>query len=184
MRKLNAKQFDYMGEKCYRIGDVEMYASELQKAHDEGKYWILTRTKAMYTNICDDGNGGTVVKYENIPTRTRENTLPHRYFVMSWNEIKDYIANESKVWRIEFETVEKALEEEYIARHEGDLNVIVRKTYSNSAEAFLLIECDPMAEKIVPQWYGEKAKISYMDANDVKKLFHPTPYANVKPILA
>lgn len=174
MRKIKANKFTFNGFECVKIGTVEMTVNELIDFHQKGKYWILARECAYMTHIEDDGNGGIDVSYSRVRTTSQNNTLPHRYFVMDWDRVKGYIAHEFKVWSVEFDTIAEAQEEEYNARHDGDMNTVITGGL-NGFKANLLIESEGMSDKMIPQWFPGRAELRFMDQADTRKLFHPYP---------
>ena len=167
MRLTKAKEFTYNNIPCLKIGDVEESRTSFEKFRDEGKNWILTRTCAyMFRFVPDEDREHGIVKYSKIPTVTRCNLNFGSHKFMTWDEIRDYIAHDFKVWRVTFESTEYCLEEEYIARHDGDFN-----TYPMGKELFVE-SVSENSDFRLKQWYGEKATLIFKDPKDIEKMFH------------
>lgn len=167
MRLTKAKKFTYNGNDCLKFGEVEEYADTVRKMRDLGKNWILTRSCAIQVRTVPNGDGETAtVKYAKVPTITTENLGHGMHRFMTWDEISGYISRDFKAWCVEFDTDEKCLDEEYIARHEGDMcTYMMGKT--------LFVESEANTDYIIKQWYGERVRMRFFDSSDTRKMFHP-----------
>lgn len=90
MRTLNAKEFNWRGIPCVRFGDVEMPVSEAEEHLKNGRNCILCRTHA-YRFEARTEDEKTFFVYNKVATESRQNTLPHRYYVLDENGIKNYL---------------------------------------------------------------------------------------------
>ena len=166
MRLTKAKKFTYNGNDCLKFGEVEEYADTVRKMRDLGKNWILTRSCAIQVRTVPNGDGETAtIKYAKVPTITTENLGHGRHMFMTWDEISGYISRDFKAWYIEFDAAEKCIEEEYIARHDGDMG-----TYMMGKTLF--VESGSTTDYIIKQWYGDRARLRFFDSSETRKMFH------------
>lgn len=89
-----AKNFTFEGKNAVKIGTVELYEDELVQARRNGKYYILTRTCCYYIlgkKAQADNDGRTEYYYRKLETTGKENTLPHRFFILGLEEISPYL---------------------------------------------------------------------------------------------
>ena len=113
-----------------------------------------------------DENGRTVYYYHKVATKDQRNTLPHRFFIMNEEEVKNYIADTHKAWRVTFEDEEHAAEIEYQMRE----NTLVN-TYLEGR--VLWLEAGEKNDTIVWDWFSTAAKLVTIDPLDVERMFHP-----------
>jgi len=96
MRYNKAKNFTFQGKPCVKVGQVEMYEADLIKnVFEDHKPFIVVRTHAYHVDgkACQkDDQGRTVYNYHKVKTVDTQNTLPHRYFFRSYEEMQGYIA--------------------------------------------------------------------------------------------
>lgn len=145
------------------MGTVELYADELREHIKAGKFWILTRECAYFIagESCERGT----FLYRKVQTRTKKNTLQHRFFSLTWESVQDFIADDLKAWRVNFDSEEKAREEEYNMRE----NTMVNTSLDGST---LWMESGEKNDNLVRAWY-EDAKLVPMEKQDTDRIFHP-----------
>lgn len=89
------KNFTFEGKNAVKIGTVELYDGEiLREAFGKGKHYILTRTCAYYIlgkKTQADKDGRTQYYYRKLETKGNENTLPHRFFMLTQEGIMPYL---------------------------------------------------------------------------------------------
>lgn len=89
------KNFTFAGKNAVKIGTVELYEGEiLREAFGKCKYYILTRTCAYYIlgkKAHSDKDGRTEYYYKKLETKDNENTLPHRFFMLTQEGIMPYL---------------------------------------------------------------------------------------------
>lgn len=162
MNYTKTKKFEHEGRECVKVGTVEFYADDLRALMRDGKYWILTRECAYFVagESCERGT----FLYRKVPTRTKKNTLSHRFFSLTWEGVKNYIADDRKAWRVNFDSEEKAREEEYNVRDNTMAN-----TYLEGIT--LWIEAGEQNDKIVLDWFSD-AELLPMEKQDTYRMFH------------
>lgn len=85
--------FSREGIPCHRFGSVELSDGEIESFLEEGISWLLVRTHAyQFERAVIDGR--FQFRYCKVPTKSQENTLPHRFFALRYDEIKDYLKEE------------------------------------------------------------------------------------------
>lgn len=89
------KNFTFEGKNAVKIGTVELYEDEiLLEVFGNFKHYILTRTCAYYIlgKKAQAGKDGRIeYYYKKIETKGNENTLPHRFFMMTQEGIIPYL---------------------------------------------------------------------------------------------
>lgn len=89
-----AKNFTFEGKNAVKVGTVELYEDELVQAFRNGKYYILTRTCCYHIlgkKAQADNDGRTEYYYRKLETTGKENTLPHRFFILTLEEALPYL---------------------------------------------------------------------------------------------
>ena len=163
MRYTKTKNFEHQGRECVKVGTVELYADELREHVNAGKFWILTR-ECAYIIAGESCERGTFL-YKKVPTRTRTNTLPHRFFVLTWDGVKNYVADGWKAWRVRFDDQDKAVEEEYNMRE----NTMVNTCIEGST---VWMEPGEANDNIIREWFSD-AELEPMEPEVTARMFHP-----------
>lgn len=89
-----AKNFSFEGKNAVKVGTVELYEDEVIEMFKTGKLYILTRTCAYYIlgkKAQADKDGRTEYYYRKLETKGNENTLPHSFFTLGYEEIQAYL---------------------------------------------------------------------------------------------
>lgn len=147
-----------------KLGTIEFRQQELRETIQAGKPWILTRECAYFVagESCERGT----FLYRKIPTVSKRNTLPHRFFLMSWEQVSAFIANDRKAWKVVFDNENAAAENEYNVRENTMVN-----TYLEGNT--LWMDSSEVKDKFVKDWFWSAAELEPVEPERHKSMFHP-----------